>query len=101
MKTTFANIRGAAWALALAFFLAAVPARAQITSTGTVPGATPATPASKEAADTRRLAQRDGRERGRRSTHARRGDRGQPEVPARGDAQGVGAYGHGAELRRQ
>jgi zinc protease len=55
MKTTFANIRGAAWALALAFFLAAVPARAQITSTGIVPGPTPAPAASKEAADTLRL----------------------------------------------
>ncbi|HEX8337227.1 MAG TPA: pitrilysin family protein [Pyrinomonadaceae bacterium] len=53
--TTFANIRGAAWALALTLFLAAAPARAQISSTGATQVPSPAAAASKEAADTLRL----------------------------------------------
>jgi zinc protease len=56
MKTTFENIRGAAWALALTFFLALVPARAQASGAGATPGqASAAAAASKEAADTLRL----------------------------------------------
>jgi zinc protease len=61
MKTTFDNIRNAAWALALTFFLltASAPARAQIKSEGPTQGpaaaTTPAPAQSKEAADTLRL----------------------------------------------
>jgi hypothetical protein len=51
MKTTFENIRNAAWALALALFLltAAAPARAQTAAPA------PAPAPSREAADTLRL----------------------------------------------
>ncbi|MBV8857140.1 MAG: insulinase family protein [Acidobacteria bacterium] len=53
MKTTFENIRNAAWALALTFLLltAAAPAHAQTAA----PAAAPAPATSREAADTLRL----------------------------------------------
>lgn len=54
MKTTFENIRKAAWALALALLLLSAPAHAQGASTGKTGG--PATsPVSKEAGDTLQL----------------------------------------------
>ncbi|HEX8119044.1 MAG TPA: pitrilysin family protein [Pyrinomonadaceae bacterium] len=55
MKTTFEQLRGAAWALALAFLLSTVsaPARAQSSGAAAAPATAPAQ--SREAADTLRL----------------------------------------------